>query len=429
MAKLTSLLGGLGDVLSKSMAVLTASLNAPRKAADNLAAAMKKSAEEAEKAAKEAKKAAAAHAKLAKEAAKSGGKGATSGGKSPAAKAPSGGSSGSMLGKAASVGGALAAVAGPIAAIGVAAAAAAAALAALPSVLKPFVEAIDPGAIELHDRAMRELTATIGQAFVPVFKTLTSVIEYAADSLAPSLERLRPLIEKASVAIGGTLAEAAKTLGAVLQLLVPIFEGWLPNLEYVADQLSGVIALTRAAAAVTVGLLETIVSAMGINLKVLTSAMDFLRDSVYKVTRAMILLAARMLKFFGMDTALKRLKEAFDPTKRGARATPAPQDFGFSGIGDILKQNVLDAQMAGGAGKDSIDYLPDIYKEIGEIMASGSSIDAEVKVIRTVVADTVRVVMWEIARYVIKELPLSILKALASAPASAGRSAFRLLGL
>jgi hypothetical protein len=291
------------------------------------------------------------------------------------------------------------------------AAAAPVALAALVTQLGAFVRVLDPATMELFDRALSSLQATIGQAFLPVIQVLTGVIEQAADIIAPVFEQLAGVLGALAGQMSGYLltvvrlvadvlaglVEAAEPLLSVvvelygvLGVVIEIIRGILP---LVAALLRAIIFALRPLLDVVVGVvkalaafLQMVFAIVNVFAAVITAFLgqaaalgelgikeffDGFVKSIQFMTRAIIGFAARLLRLFGMESAFEALKKAYSPSRggEGQRRLAAPSDFGFADLGSIIREGTLAAAKATGAGgpESTEDFLKVISKDLGEI--------------------------------------------------------------
>jgi hypothetical protein len=313
---------------------------------------------------------------------------------------------------------------GPIAA---AAGEVAKSLVELGNAVSKFVGALNPALIDIFQQAIRNLNATIGFAFEGLIRTAITLTRTIADTLAPTLDGLKPIIDALATAfvrgllpfvrlladavdlVAGLMKEffgildsaviitAAFTeiqralvmaLGALVNLLMavlrPILTVLIGSLRVLAELISGTAALFKTLVAVLVGLLEAFFKLLGLpDIGAETAEMfDMFIASLRQATRAIILFTAQMLKTFGAESALRRLQEAFAPTRGGTRKVAAPREFGIVGIEELMREQLLAAAQAGvgGAPKPVEDILGDIGKDIKDIAEGKTTLEKLVQV-------------------------------------------------
>src|SRR5262245_43735522 len=66
--------------------------------------------------------------------------------------------------------------------------------------VRGFVDALSPAAGMVLDQTLRDLAATVGTALEPVIQVATQVVQDFARSLAPVMERLKPIVEQSAKA-------------------------------------------------------------------------------------------------------------------------------------------------------------------------------------------------------------------------------------
>ena len=265
--------------------------------------------------------------------------------------------------------------------IAVAATAAIGAVQGMISKLGEFVTALSPGSMQQFSQSLRDLQATVGVAFQPIFAILTDTIRQAAGIILPVMQQLRPVIEEVTQVFASNLLTKVQGLADIFSSLMPIIKqiavlmelldtvtmpvviamkllAPLFSLLTIAMQpVTDVLKIMQAAldginqifdvmiriVGVLVQMFVTFIQSLfgGIPLKDILAAMT---QAVKGVINALVIFTATLLKFFGIS--LQPLIDAFDK-KSGETASGPPQIRGFEQISKDLQ---LAAAGAGGTG-------------------------------------------------------------------------------
>ncbi len=258
--------------------------------------------------------------------------------------------------------------------------------------IKGFVEALSPATVQMFSMEMRNLQATIGQAFLPVIQIATQVVRDFADRLSPVMQQFAPVLGELVSRIAGALMPVLGSLVQIIQALLPalqIVTAFMPlvgvaiqlMMETLMMALSPVIfGLQVLAAAMqsfnillelakipldTLALLldttqrvmdafsKTIVQLLHAFLPMLGlgDAVKGVRDMFRDLAGALVKLVAVVAKMFGADKFLENLAEAFKPEEghRAMAAGPAA----IKGLEQIAKDIATASAMAQGKGTET----------------------------------------------------------------------------
>lgn len=335
-----------------------------------------------------------------KKAAKGGGKGG--GG-------PTGGPPGGKAAGAAEEGGGAAGAAGAAAgAIG----AVVAAISAAKEAITSWVEALQPALIEQFNRVVKDLQATLGQAFTGVFELAIGYIQDVASAVAPFIEQLKPIVDELAHTLFRDLAAQLQTASQILQLFIPLIQVIVQIFEILFDVVRLVAVLIEAALLpviliisvylallseslkpavailneITVGF-EDLLSTITTIGKVFTDAIieflkpllgieglgdiiqeikDAFKDLILSIVEAVVQFAL----LIGATDFVKKLKAAFTPGTGAVAAGPTAIK-GLEQIGKDLAQASVNA--AGGGGSEAEKIGKDIIKAIDDASTSANA--------------------------------------------------------
>jgi hypothetical protein len=87
-----------------------------------------------------------------------------------------------------------------------------------------FVEALQPSTMLVFNDMLRNLTATVGQAFAPLFQTLAPAIMQAANLISPAMQALAPIVQKIADIFASALGPRVEFLSTLIQALLPVIQ-------------------------------------------------------------------------------------------------------------------------------------------------------------------------------------------------------------
>ncbi|HEX8158768.1 MAG TPA: hypothetical protein VF526_15390 [Solirubrobacteraceae bacterium] len=257
-----------------------------------------------------------------------------------------------------------------------------------------FVGALNPAAVQVFDVAMKDLSAVVGTALMPVFSVLTGAVKQASNLLLPVAQELAPVFAQ--------IAEAGmQVFQPMMQLFANVVRYAMTPLQVLADILTGIAPLYQAyytIAATLVGTLaELLGSLMGGGYK---DAMKQTQTAFQKLANYAVIAAGALAKMaasvgFGAgNTFLKNLIEAAKGGKQGAaEGLGAATQGRVTDIRSFEKEQMAAAftatQGMGDAAKTQEAYLAEAVKTLEGIQ--GGALDAK-EVLRKIGNDIVKAV-------------------------------------
>ncbi len=233
-----------------------------------------------------------------------------------------------------------------------------------------FVGALNPSLVEQYDQELRNLNATIGFGLTPVIAYATKSVKEWAGILLPTIERLRPIVERVSAAVSGAASGLVRFLNSVLQGMAGRWEKLLPLWESMIDSVGAFFEILSA--------VNDVLNAFdqgfsGILAYVKTSA-DNLRQLLIGLAVVVTKLIGAFAGAEGIAKFRKSLTDAIADRKNPRRGLlAAPQDSQITGIEDIGKQLSARAFMAtagaGAAKKSDTDLLEALVENTAGIKA------------------------------------------------------------
>lgn len=261
------------------------------------------------------------------------------------------------------------------------------------SSVQGFVQALSPIQIELFQRALRDLQATVGVAFQPIFEVLTGTIRQVAGIILPLMVQLRPVIQQVTEVFSTSLLQSAKSLVGILTALLPVIQlvtSLFEVLEAATRPFVQLTALLIQLLVVPFQLLAAVLQPFTELLKVVQAAFDGMTDVIEVVTiiiRALALtiqqaiqglggfdikglvsqiaaafktlittilvFVASLAKVLGFDGFVKNLIDILSPKGEGAKAADTVGIKGFEQIAKDLALASAVATPAGEGGKEA----------------------------------------------------------------------------
>ena len=241
--------------------------------------------------------------------------------------------------------------------------------------LGKFVEALAPGVMENFQRAIKDLQATIGVAFVGLFVKLADVAREVAGALLPAMEALQPVVDELADALGNILVTAAQEVASILKAVAPA----LQFLALLINQLSEIM---RALHVVGMALFETFMELIGgFDLK---KIMEELAKVVHQVIKAMLVFVATVAKLIGMPQVIDKIIKGLENAQGGATAAG---QIGFKDFIQANKDIQLAALQAAGGGAAKKADLADIVAALKDVKAGNMPLLRELEWIKNIVND------------------------------------------
>jgi len=107
----------------------------------------------------------------------------------------------------------------------------------LTGVMSQFAEVASPSIMFEFNRALKDLQATVGQAFTPFFAAMIGITRQVAGELYPAMLALQPTFAAMAEVVGDILVPVANLFGSVLQTMIPVFKFWGDVVKTVAGLL------------------------------------------------------------------------------------------------------------------------------------------------------------------------------------------------
>ncbi len=228
--------------------------------------------------------------------------------------------------------------------------------------LEGWAKALSPATVATFQRAMDNLSATLGQSAVPLFQSLIVVVDKVSGALlllanefGPILQSLSNELTRPILDLVHAFADVGIALAPVVQLLIAIYS---PLVDLLAVLLSaGIVTQWEAMTNALLGV---------------TPSLDSLRSAAQQAAKEVILFAARLAASLGatgfVDNLIKFIERRDDA--RGLQA--APQNVKTEDFAAIARDMVQASFAAGPGGgqKNEREFLRDILGELKDIRAN-----------------------------------------------------------
>lgn len=332
------------------------------------------------------------------------------------AAAPSVAKGGGAGGGEESGGGGFATMAMAAGGVALALGAASAAIQGVVSAVKSSVSALSPSTMAGFDRAMRDMSATIGVGFAPIFQELIGIVRTISGVILPMMEALSPVMRSLTESVGGVLVPVFKLFAGIVEALMPVFRILATIIELVVAILRPAFAmLTNAAVVLGVifGVLEAILApivellkgwasvfdAIGQVFEVVGKVFKALADTIMplikmlfqglglgkifeflvwiigQVVKAFIIAIATLAKLAGATDFIKNLRKSLEPK---AGATAAITNVGIKSLDQISKDMATASAAASGPGEKAqteTDMLAGILDTLTQIESQKQPIE------------------------------------------------------
>ncbi|WP_171473809.1 hypothetical protein [Frigoriglobus tundricola] len=282
------------------------------------------------------------------------------------------------------LGGVLSVAAGAVAAV-------VAGLSAAFDVTKQWAGALEPGLIQQFDQAMRNVQATLGQAFTGIFDQGINFLGKLAGFINPVMQQLKPVIDELTNTAIKNMTGSIRIAVTQFAALVPVLRTVALFAEYFGAQLRPVVAILGALVAVALaplviafnilnailspvikvlsavfdgltGIIETFTTIFQVVIDSINAALQSLfggtvtdmvkgvKNAFAELRAAIVLAAARLALLFGATDFVKRLRDSLNPT--GQQAAGPASIKSLEQIGKDLAQASVNAAGAGEAGEE-----------------------------------------------------------------------------
>lgn len=274
----------------------------------------------------------------------------------------------------------------------------------LAGTLRPFVEAFSPAAVEVFDAAIRDLSAVIGSAALPVFGVLTAAVKEFSSILLPAIEELRPVIQAVAnsfrTLVSGALAnfeilvapltDLAALAGDVVVALTPLLrtitalnsvilavvsanlqsligvlslslEMLSPIFEMIGALAEPLRALSVIIQGLTAGLRSLLSGLLGMFDFDMSEFVDEFKKSMRELSLAAIVAAAALARIMGAESIVEGMKRALGAARKDATGYAAPKDARISQDINAFAREI--GSLAALASKDGVKDARDEEKE------------------------------------------------------------------
>ncbi len=226
-----------------------------------------------------------------------------------------------------------------------------------------WVRQLSPATTNALDLQLRNLQATIGQAFAPAFSSMITIVNHFAGVLNPLMQQLGPVIQHLVEVIGREFLDAVANV-------VDSIMNWVDTLENMITIFEGFLDLWRALRLVVESVREGFASLFGAVGGRENPAVLF-RDAMREAGKAAILFAAQMLAAVGatktLDILIRNLSQG--PPGAGGGALAAPVNVRTQDFASIAREMAVAAFQGGpgGAPMKAEDWLKQLVPMIEAI--------------------------------------------------------------
>lgn len=257
------------------------------------------------------------------------------------------------------------------------------AIQSLTGTITQFVQAISPSTMLEFQQSIKDLSATIGSAFVPFVNILSSVTREIAGVLLPVMQQLTPIFTALAETLGNELLGGAKIVAAVLSLLAPLLQ-IVADFEqeyskFLLDMVSVIVVVIKTFQQLLAGFFGS-----GDFKQVFKEFFDIIRQ----VVRALITFIATLavlagfrdtVRAFGMGLEVEA--KARDDRKGGL--VEAGRNPVITDIAALMKQQQQNAFIAQGGGaareKSDTEWFKEMAGDLKKISTENKSFEQAIK--------------------------------------------------
>ncbi len=226
-----------------------------------------------------------------------------------------------------------------------------------------WVRQLSPATTNALDLQLRNLQATLGQAFAPAMSTMITLVNHFAGVLSPLTQQLAPVLQHLVEVIGREFLDAVANI-------VDSIMGWVDALENMITIFEGFLDLWRGLRLVIESVREGLASMFGV-VGGRESPAALFRDAMRDAAKVAILFAAQMLAAVGatkiLDILIRNLGQG--PPGAGGGALAAPQNVRTQDFASIAREMAVAAFQGGpgGAPLKAEDWLAKLVPMIEDI--------------------------------------------------------------
>ncbi len=228
------------------------------------------------------------------------------------------------------------------------------------SQLQQFVQALSPSTVALFSQAIKDLNATIGQAFQPAFVSLAGIIRSIADQVSPLMQRLAPVIQEVVQLLGERFVTGLNVAIGVVQSIVPIFQSLF-------EALSPLLEASQSLTLAMVSVLSLAIIPLATLITAIRPVIDGVVKAFQELIKNLILAAVYLFKMIGWMAGIEAIVKSLQPQEGGRIVAAGPTQI--TGLEEITKQLATSAAQARGEGaavSKEDEFKADLLKRIGD---------------------------------------------------------------
>ena len=245
-----------------------------------------------------------------------------------------------------------------------------------------FVEALSPGTMQVFALAMRDLTATIGVAMLPIIQNLTTGLHSAANLLLPAMQAMQPIMDKLSTILVGGMLKGVQLLSHALQGLAPAGDALAAVFEVMVNAVTSAAAVMLAFKDSMGAFINSLMG--GKEGATLADTLHKLKDAMQRVVIVLLQAAAAIANSFGAGgfttSLINNLKEMQKAQAGGTGVGGALQGASMKGFEQIGKDLAIAAASAvaggggGAVGKSMEQFAEEAVKALEDMQKNGKTI-------------------------------------------------------
>jgi hypothetical protein len=189
----------------------------------------------------------------------------------------------------------------------------------LAGAVEKFAGLLSPVALEMFNRAVKDTSAAVGVALLPVLRVMTGVVREAGELILPITRQLEPVFRRLADTMGEQLAAEMESLAEVVEALIPLF-------DLLADVNALMLEVTKPVIEAVGSLARMLAPVIRLNVQALEAVLiplTALAQMAADATRALFVFGEALAAAFGVDIDLSdvlgSLKTEADRMREGFR--------------------------------------------------------------------------------------------------------------
>lgn len=241
--------------------------------------------------------------------------------------------------------------------------------------MSQWVEALNPGLMQQFNRSIRDLQATFGHAFAPIFDRAIDFFEDLAGMVFPIMEKLRPIVDELASEGFANLETTLGLLADVIDITIEMFKPLIDAYRVFEARIAGVVEVLDGLWKVVRTAFDTLNALVG--KEDIADTVKQVRQQFHELTKSMVVFVAQVaraaasLGFLAGNAFVDNLIKAFEP-KVGEKAAGPVSTQSLESIAKQMAEASYQAAGGGGEKEATNKDIVDALKEVKSGQDTGS---------------------------------------------------------